>query len=186
AKLIKGICGPDGGIGGETLVSSNQSPWNVIVSWVSQLQGKGVDLLVACNRILGDGMSINFWDNLWCGDRPLKEGSKRCAESDNRDGWKWSLASNGFSVAYVRKYIVKHILHRGLTSTRWNRGVPIKVNIFMWRLSLDKLLTIVNMDRKRIDIDPLLCLVCGDHVENIDHLFSSCGMARDLWILLAR
>ena len=31
----------------------------------------------------------------------------------------------------------------------------------------------------------VLC-VCGDHVENVDHLFFSCGMARELWRLLAR
>ncbi|PWA66546.1 reverse transcriptase domain, Reverse transcriptase zinc-binding domain protein [Artemisia annua] len=49
------------------------SPWNVIVHWVSQLQLKGIDLLASCNRSLGDGKSIVFWEESWCGDRPLKE-----------------------------------------------------------------------------------------------------------------
>ncbi|GKC08007.1 hypothetical protein Tco_0999617 [Tanacetum coccineum] len=46
--------------------------------------------------------------------------------SDNKDGWKWSLYSNGFSVASARKYIDEHILPCGLSCTRWNKGVPIK------------------------------------------------------------
>ncbi|GKF61568.1 RNA-directed DNA polymerase, eukaryota, reverse transcriptase zinc-binding domain protein, partial [Tanacetum coccineum] len=76
--------------------------------------------------------------------------------SDNKDHWKWSLAPNGFSVASARK------------------------------LNLDKLPSMVNMERKGIDIDSLLCPMCGDHVENVDHLFFSYGMARELWRLLAR
>nr|GFB85271.1 reverse transcriptase zinc-binding domain-containing protein [Tanacetum cinerariifolium] len=41
-------------------------------------------------------------------------------------------------------------------------------------------------DRKGIDVDSLLCLICKAHVENVDHLFFSCEMAHDLWGLLAR
>ncbi|PWA72941.1 RNA-directed DNA polymerase, eukaryota, Reverse transcriptase zinc-binding domain protein [Artemisia annua] len=59
--------------------------------------------------------------------------------SDNKDGWKWSLASNGFSIASARKFIDEHTLPCGLSCTRWNRVVPIKVNVFLWRLNMDKL-----------------------------------------------
>ena len=58
--------------------------------------------------------------------------------------------------------------------------VPIKVNVFMWRLRLDKLPTLVNMDRKGIEVASLLCPVCNEHVESVDHLFFLCEMARDL------
>ncbi|GJU77016.1 RNA-directed DNA polymerase, eukaryota, reverse transcriptase zinc-binding domain protein [Tanacetum coccineum] len=62
----------------------------------------------------------------------------------------------------------------------------IKVNVFIWRLRLDKLSTLVNMDRKSIDVDSLLCPICKARVENVDHLFFSCEMTHDLWGLLAR
>ncbi|GJY01989.1 RNA-directed DNA polymerase, eukaryota [Tanacetum coccineum] len=161
----------------------------------SEARGKGIDLIAACNRSLGDDMSISFWDDMWRVPRGGAESTQfkgllaliqDVMLSDKRDSWKWTLGSNGFSVAYTRKYIDEHILHSRLTSTRWNRGVPIKVNVFMWRLSLNKLLTMGNLDRKGIDADSLLCPVCGDHVESIDHLFFSYGMARDLWVLLAK
>ena len=233
AKVIKGIHGQHGGIGTGRIAKSNASPWNVIVRSVSQLQLKGIDLLASCNRSLGDGKSVVFWEEYWCGDRPLKElfprvyaldRDKRCTVaqrvniidwnnvlrrnprggvessqfddmkalisnvelSDNKDGWKWALNSTGFSVASARKYVDEHILQGGLSSTRWNKSVPIKVNVFRWRLSMNKLPTMVNLDRKGIDVGSLLCPVCSEYVENGDHLFFSCGMAHDLWELLAR
>nr|GEU85154.1 7-deoxyloganetin glucosyltransferase-like [Tanacetum cinerariifolium] len=64
--------------------------------------------------------------------------------------------------------------------------MPLKVNVFIWKLRLDKLPTLANMDKKGIDVASLLCPVCNAHVENVDHLFFSCGMAQDLWGLLAR
>ncbi|GKC95059.1 RNA-directed DNA polymerase, eukaryota, reverse transcriptase zinc-binding domain protein [Tanacetum coccineum] len=94
--------------------------------------------------------------------------------------------SKGFSIASARKHIDEHILNGCPVSTRWSRCVPIKVIVFIWRLRLDKLPTLMNMDRKGIDVDSLLCPVCREHVESVNHLFFSCGMARDLWVLLAR
>nr|GEY35621.1 RNA-directed DNA polymerase, eukaryota, reverse transcriptase zinc-binding domain protein [Tanacetum cinerariifolium] len=104
--------------------------------------------------------------------------------SDKHDGRNWSLAPNGFSVASARKRIDVHILSCGLSTTRWNRGIPIKVNIFMWRLKLDKLPTQTNLVQKGIDINFLLCPICDNYVENVDHLFFSCEMALDLWSFL--
>ncbi|GKD09501.1 RNA-directed DNA polymerase, eukaryota, reverse transcriptase zinc-binding domain protein, partial [Tanacetum coccineum] len=86
----------------------------------------------------------------------------------------------------ARIHIDEHTLNGTFTSTRWLRSIPIKVNVFIWRLRLDKLSTLVNMDRKGIDVDSLLCPICKAHVENVDHLFFSCEMAHDLWGLLAR
>ncbi|GJS72623.1 RNA-directed DNA polymerase, eukaryota, reverse transcriptase zinc-binding domain protein [Tanacetum coccineum] len=106
--------------------------------------------------------------------------------SDSTDGWNWELDTTGYSVASMRMHIDEHTLNGTFTSTRWLRCIPIKVNVFIWRLRLDKLPTLVNMDRKGIYVDSLLCPICNEHVENVDHLFFSCEMAHDLWGLLAR
>nr|GEW29263.1 hypothetical protein [Tanacetum cinerariifolium] len=185
-KLIKEIHGIDGGIGCGRLFKPSKSHWNAILRSVQHLQLKGIDLLSACCRSVGDGKCTRFWDETWCGDRPLKDLFPRVYALEGNKNVCWALDSSGFSVASARKFIDEQTLIGDFTSTRWPRCVPIKVNIFMWRLSLNKILTLVNLDRKGIDVASLLCPVCSEHIESVDHLFFSCGMTRDIWVLLAR
>ncbi|GKA00908.1 RNA-directed DNA polymerase, eukaryota, reverse transcriptase zinc-binding domain protein [Tanacetum coccineum] len=214
-KVVKAIHGQDGCIGSGRRVTWQQSPWIAILKSVSNLNDKGVDLLAACNRSIGDGTTIRFWDEIWCGDRPLKasfpriyalDSDKTCmvaqrinisdwnivlrrmprggiehnqfialleairdvSISDKQDGWKWAFNSKGFTVASARIYIDEHTLIGGFTSTRWPKCVPIKVNVFMWRLSLDKLATLVNMDRK--DLWARLARWCDLNILEISNL----------------
>ncbi|GJV35623.1 RNA-directed DNA polymerase, eukaryota [Tanacetum coccineum] len=107
--------------------------------------------------------------------------------SSQHDSWQWTLdVSKGFSVASIHSLIDSHTHDVGSLATRWNRGIPIEVNIFLWRLSLNKLPSRVNLDRKGIDVDSLLCLIFHEDVETVNHIFFSCEMAKDLWSLLAR
>ncbi|GJX66824.1 gypsy type transposase [Tanacetum coccineum] len=86
--------------------------------------------------------------------------------SDHRDFWTWSLdGSKGFFVASVRSMIDSYTLDVGPLATRWNKNVPIKVNVFLWRLTLNKLPSRMNLDRKGIDVDSLLCPTCQEDVE---------------------
>ncbi|GJS65283.1 putative RNA-directed DNA polymerase, eukaryota, reverse transcriptase zinc-binding domain protein [Tanacetum coccineum] len=112
---------------------------------------------------------------------------KRLKQNDQKDTWEWSLnTSIGFTVASVRTLIDANTLVVDSNATRWIRCVPIKVNIFLWRLVVNKLPTRVNLERKGIDVDSTLCPICGEDVETVNHIFFSCEMAKDLWALLAR
>ena len=72
--------------------------------------------------------------------------------SDQRDRWVWSQDGSGeFTVASARKYIDSKTLVVVHSSTRWNKFVPIKINIFTWWLSLNKLPTRDNLDKRGID-----------------------------------
>ncbi|PWA43003.1 RNA-directed DNA polymerase, eukaryota [Artemisia annua] len=90
----------------------------------------------------------------------LLEAIREVRLSDSSDGWIWGLDHSGFSVASARKYIDEQVLTGGYTTTRWPRCVPIKVNVFMWRLGLNKLPTLANMDRKVL----LAYLIDKDHM----------------------
>ncbi|GJW97900.1 RNA-directed DNA polymerase, eukaryota, reverse transcriptase zinc-binding domain protein [Tanacetum coccineum] len=107
--------------------------------------------------------------------------------SDHRDTWTWIPdIAKGFSVASVRQLIDSCLSVGNPQATRWIQAIPIKVNVFLWRLFLNKLPSRVNLDKKCIDLDSLLCPVCNEDVEMVNHLFFSCDMAKDLWSLLAR
>ena len=91
-----------------------------------------------------------------------------------------------FLVAYVCSLVDPNILDTVPIATRWNRSIPIKVNVFIWRLMFNKLPSRVNLDKKGIDVGSILCPMCVDDVETINHIFFSCDMAKELWALFAR
>nr|GEW12565.1 RNA-directed DNA polymerase, eukaryota, reverse transcriptase zinc-binding domain protein [Tanacetum cinerariifolium] len=117
----------------------------------------------------------------------LKETIGNIILTDQHDSWRWSLdVSKGFSVASVRQLVDSHILVMGNEATRWNRSLPIKVNVFLWRLKLNKLPSRVNLDRIGIEISSLLCPLCLGDFETINHSFFNCDMAKGLWSLFAK
>ncbi|GJR61323.1 putative RNA-directed DNA polymerase, eukaryota, reverse transcriptase zinc-binding domain protein, partial [Tanacetum coccineum] len=86
---------------------------------------------------------------------------------------KWSLdASAGFSVASVLFLVGSYILDTDSEATRWNRNIPIKVNVFLSRLKLNKLPSRVNLDRRGIEVGLILCPSCLDDFETVNHHFS--------------
>ncbi|GKE60098.1 RNA-directed DNA polymerase, eukaryota, reverse transcriptase zinc-binding domain protein, partial [Tanacetum coccineum] len=103
------------------------------------------------------------------------------------DSWQWSPdISAGFSVASVRALVDTNTLDVGSVATRWNRSIPIKVNVFLWRLSLNKLPSRFNLDRRGVDVGSILCPNCSSDVETVNHIFFNCEMAKDLWALMAK
>ncbi|GJW22191.1 hypothetical protein Tco_0032813 [Tanacetum coccineum] len=58
----------------------------------------------------------------------------------NEDTCTWSLGRNGtFTVKDARYRIDQNILPTLAHTTTWDKSIPRKVNVFMWRLSLDRL-----------------------------------------------
>ena len=82
ANIIMSIYGADGGIG-RLGRSSVGSPWCAVVKAVTQLRDRGVDLLAACVRKVGDGRDVFFWHDVWHGDQPFKERYHRVYALDN-------------------------------------------------------------------------------------------------------
>nr|GEW50920.1 zinc finger, CCHC-type [Tanacetum cinerariifolium] len=106
--------------------------------------------------------------------------------SSASDRWAWSLNGKGvFSVKSAREEIDKHLLVTSSSPTRWSKLLPIKVNVFSWRMFSDKLLTRVNLSNRGMHIPCVLCPVCDIGVESRNHLFF-CSMACDLYRLIAR
>ncbi|GKB89901.1 RNA-directed DNA polymerase, eukaryota [Tanacetum coccineum] len=103
------------------------------------------------------------------------------------DRWVWDIDINGeFSVKSTRDYIDEKMLPKEDTATRWLKCIPNKINIFAWRVNLDKLPTRLNISLRGIDIPAIMCPICNPSVETSAHLFFSCYLARQMFKKVTR
>lgn len=80
-------------------------------------------------------------------------------------------------MASACSYIDEKMLLIVSTPTRWSKEVPTKINIFSWKLSLDRLPTRVVLDRRGIYFPRLLCPICEGIVESSSRLFFYCSLS---------
>ncbi|GJY09090.1 RNA-directed DNA polymerase, eukaryota, reverse transcriptase zinc-binding domain protein [Tanacetum coccineum] len=104
-----------------------------------------------------------------------------------RDIWVWSLEGSGeFFVASVRKLIDDNMLPDVASKTRWIKSVPIKVNVHAWKVKLHCLPTRLNISRRVMDIESILCPMCGEAAESTSHIFFTCHIAREILRKISR
>ena len=60
---------------------------------------------------------------------------------------------------------------------RWNKLLPAKININTWRINNRRLLTLINLDKRGIDL--VRCQICDSDFESEEHVF--CCNATDTW-----
>ncbi|GJU30005.1 RNA-directed DNA polymerase, eukaryota [Tanacetum coccineum] len=105
----------------------------------------------------------------------------------NEDTCTWSLGRNGtFTVKDARYRIDQNILPTLAHTTTWDKSIPRKVNVFMWRLSLDRLPHRLNLSSRGMDIPAISCPSCNANVESANHVFFECDIATDMWKLVFR
>ena len=80
----------------------------------------------------------------------------------------------------ARELIDNHVLAASSSPTRWCKVLPIKLNVFVWRMFLDKLPTRENLSNIGLDIPCSLCPLCDSDVESRDHLFFGCSLPSEL------
>ncbi|XP_071689042.1 uncharacterized protein [Rutidosis leptorrhynchoides] len=145
------------------------------------------------DRIKRDGS--NFIGN-WCWSRTVsgRTGAELSAldrliescrlESDRPDRWVWNLSSNGsFTSKTMTSIIEEKLLPRGthLFETLRNYLVPKKVEVFIWRSRKKRLATLVELDKRGIDLHSVRCPLCDDDVESVDHALIFCKHAFEVW-----
>nr|GEW81763.1 RNA-directed DNA polymerase, eukaryota [Tanacetum cinerariifolium] len=198
AGIFKAIHGPNI----QKLSSFTSSIWNNILKEVNILKDRGVDLISRCKRRVGNGMHTQFWSDVWLGDQQLRymfpciyalEENKECSVAVKLQGdvefslRRQDLNENGvFCVKDVRKLLDESFLPKEATATRWVKFVPIKINVFAWKVSLDRLPTRVNLMHRGIYVSSLSFPICSSHIEDTSHLLFSCTMAADVTSLVCR
>lgn len=85
--------------------------------------------------------------------------------------------SGMFLVQYVKFHIDDMRFPTDSFVTHWNRWILIKINVFIWRVMMDR-----NLIKHDIEVESLLCLVCSDGVEDVSYLFSKFSLDHQLWL----
>ncbi|GJR92764.1 ribonuclease H-like domain-containing protein [Tanacetum coccineum] len=105
----------------------------------------------------------------------VREGPDKCLWSTSND--------ESFFVGALRRIIDNHLLPSMATKTTWEKTFPYKVNIFMWRLNLDRLPHRFNLSSRGIDIPEISC---NGNVESNTHIFFECPLAKEVWNIIRR
>ncbi|GJY34184.1 putative reverse transcriptase domain-containing protein [Tanacetum coccineum] len=95
-------------------------------------------------------------------------------------GVGWTLGVDGvFSVRELARLVKEKVLRveSGGVEMIWNNLVPKKVNIFVWRALRGRLPVRVELDRREIDLDSVLCPCCNNIVETCSRSLVTCDLA---------
>jgi predicted DNA-binding transcriptional regulator len=98
----------------------------------------------------------------------------------DRDKLRWRLSESGqFKTSEVYSWLT----FRGVTDSSadiwWTLPIPLKVKVFMWLVTQNKILTKHNLV-KRGWVGSTLCTMC-DETEIVSHLFLLCNFAKQIW-----
>nr|GEU98106.1 hypothetical protein [Tanacetum cinerariifolium] len=183
-----------GGLGGYG------SCWTNIVQEFYSLVDKGVNVFQYLRLQVGNGEDTKFWEDRWFEGACSRTNFIACMRwkrvkisllevslNSNADRWSWLLDKSGvFAVSSVRNLIDEKILPKTEFQTRWNKCVPIKINVHTWKIMTNSLPTRFNISRRGILIDSIKCPICDQGVETSSHLFFTCLMVRRVFNMINR
>ncbi|GJR71570.1 RNA-directed DNA polymerase, eukaryota [Tanacetum coccineum] len=150
---------------------SKCSPWIDIVREVRKLSIKGIDLLSLIKKLYFLELDKHASVASKLRDNSLFDSFRRPPRGGVEEEQLLLLISDTSTAE---------------TCTRWVMYIPIKINIFAWRVSLDKLPSRLNLSLRGLDIPSILCPLCSIVVESTSHLLFACHLARQLMYKVAR
>jgi hypothetical protein len=112
-------------------------------------------------------------------------------QASSPDKWRWLPDVNEiFSVKFCYTMLlnlqpVETMEENLLVAFKriWRYNVPSKINVFGWRLLLNRLPTRAALNRRCILLNPhdLYCVFCFQYVEDCAHLFFHCLFSNGVW-----
>ncbi|XP_071727165.1 uncharacterized protein [Rutidosis leptorrhynchoides] len=104
--------------------------------------------------------------------------------SDKPDTWKWNLDQSGIFTTKALATILDNLKLDTPSSTfktPRNKLLPQKINIFIWRVLYGRIPTRVELDKRGVDLDSILCPLCNLHTESIEHILFQCTLSTSIW-----
>ncbi|GJT54119.1 RNA-directed DNA polymerase, eukaryota [Tanacetum coccineum] len=152
----------------------------------------GITNILHCFSLLS-GLSINLKKSNLLGVGVRSEYVKDAAVnleyiegtilSSLEDRWVWDLNGEGvFCVKDVRNLLDDVFLPKAPIATRWIKYVPIKLNVFAWKVHLNRLPTRVNLQHRGVLVSDPSCPICHSEDEDLAHLFFRWSWSTDIFL----
>ncbi|GKA44149.1 RNA-directed DNA polymerase, eukaryota [Tanacetum coccineum] len=151
--------------------------WNRIVGSINIMHEKGFIPDSSMQRRVNNGISTKFWYDTWAAFL-----LQNTILNDSDDLWVWYSGNSTFTVKDARGKIDDGFLPDDGLETRWNRFLPKKVNIFIWRTLRDRLPSRWNLSRRGIEVASITCPTCDNGIDTSYHSMWVCSLATTLWI----
>ncbi|XP_071713331.1 uncharacterized protein [Rutidosis leptorrhynchoides] len=104
--------------------------------------------------------------------------------SDEADSWMWKMAPNGRFTTKLLNETIEEVRNMGSSlriKTQRNYLTPKKVEVFIWRARLRRLPIRVELDKRGVDLDSVLCRLCNNGIESVEHTLILCQQALEVW-----
>ncbi|GKA32658.1 zinc finger, CCHC-type containing protein [Tanacetum coccineum] len=151
--------------------------WREIIKIGEELGELGIEFPTSFVADVGNGIDIGFWIDTWIGGSKLCDSFPRLYHLDRRkearvaekgkwvdnewqcewdwDTWRWTLQEDGkFTVNALTKMVEERLFR-----------IPVRVEL----------------DKRGIDLDSILCPCCDSVVETCEHSLVVCNFAMSVW-----
>ncbi|GKE17339.1 RNA-directed DNA polymerase, eukaryota [Tanacetum coccineum] len=168
------------------------SPWGTIIKEVKALNDKEVNKDCSVADKLNAPFTASFRRQTRGGPEAqqleqLTNLLDSVSLSNMEDRCFWDLNGKGvFQVKDVRSVLDETFLPKENIPTRWVKSIPIKVNVFVWKLVQDRIPTRLNLMSRNIFVPSVECPVCKNDSESSSHLFFGCQVAKEVLKLIFR
>ncbi|GJV35020.1 retrovirus-related pol polyprotein from transposon TNT 1-94 [Tanacetum coccineum] len=100
--------------------------------------------------------------------------------------WEWSRVPRGRTVGDLEELeaTLADVRLKQFNEDSWAWKLDAKVNVFMWRALNGRLPVRVELNKKGIDLDTLLCPGCDNVVESLDHCLVLCENVINVWDMI--
>ena len=105
-------------------------------------------------------------------------------KESGEDSWSWTMDSQDvFTVNKLSNLLQKRMAPPEIREVAnfWSSLIPLKVNLFIWRLLLNAIPTKINLQQRGIPLNSVDCGLCGREPEDVEHCFFRCSKIDTLW-----
>lgn len=104
---------------------------------------------------------------------------------DQEDGFTWTCTATGqYSARAIYASLCSGLPRSPMSACVWRSWAPLKCKIFAWLAMQYRLWTSDRRARHGLQDEPSACYTCLQDEDNVDHILSTCGYAREVWFLI--